>query len=469
MKLINFYKKVVASLGLTTTKDDFIQIAVGDTKTTFTVNGKPLVLPTKDHIDSAVDVDDDGRVVITKVLFNPLNEDVIKGDSVSLKKTKDIIERRLTHAFASIGELLLTLASNPALQKKTSMELNKFLMALNKADNTNIKSVVDEKSIDLWVKIYGKSLEIDPAKGFIKLFLKKGGTDKGTKYNRLAVAGFPILEQLQDADRDTPFFGIKLRNKDITVFKLIHEYVFNNIDDKYTMSTGSNDKESPGFISLFNLYIQMGERLNKILSSLGNIDQETVDNAVLDIKVTEKELEELAMYKGELVLIPNDVELNRKKTKHQPQHHIPPLVLDDLNKTRQVPMQYVNEPQQVMAPVEEMDLAHRILYGNNIPVVPTVGSLNQQMQRPGYPNIQPMQQQPMGYPNMQPQYQQPMYQQPMQQPVYQQPMYQQPMQQQPMGYPNMQPQYQQPMYDNFGRPIQQPQYQQRPQERPIGI
>ena len=231
MDLIEFYRKVATSLGLIVSDDDFLQVKLGKSKTTLTADGKMMTLPTKYHIDSAVDIDDEGNPIISKIMYNPLNEDVIKRDSLSLTKTKDMVERRLALSFAAIGELLLTLASNTTLQKKTPMELNKFLMSLNSADNANIKSVVDPKSVDLWAKIYSKAYEVDPGKSFTKLYLKKGGTYQGVKYNRLAVCSLPIYEMLSTADRDTPIFDIKLRNKDIKVFKLIHEFVFDTMDE----------------------------------------------------------------------------------------------------------------------------------------------------------------------------------------------------------------------------------------------
>jgi len=315
MGLIDFYKRTLESIGLTVTEDGYVKLKVGTQDMMFTISGNPLVLPTKEHIDTSLEPNESGKLVLTKVLYNPLNEDVLKGDTTSLRKTKDIVNGKLAHTFAAVGELLLTLASNPKLQKKTDMELNNFLVTLSSVHNANRKEVVGDKSVDLWSKLYAKSLETESSKGFLKLFLKKNGRHKGVKHNRLAVISFPFKTMLEEATRDTPLYGnTKLRNKDIEVFKLIYDYVFGTLVDGETITVGSDDTTSPGFISLMNMYIKVGNRLNKILKSLKFINSELVLESTLPIKLTHKELSELYIYNQELSTIPSELEMNRQKT-----------------------------------------------------------------------------------------------------------------------------------------------------------
>jgi len=440
MKLIDFYKRVAHSLSLHVSKDNYIQVEINGNKSMLTDNGIPLVLPTKEHIDSSVDKDDNGDLKLVKLPYNPLNEDVIKGDSISLKKTKTIIERKIAHSFAAVGELLLTLTDDPKLQKGTDLELNKFLSSLNNAEVGKIKALVDDKSIDLWGKIYSRSLEIDPSNGFTKMYLKKKGRYEGEVYNRLAVMSFPIYEQLIEATRDTPIFGITLRKKDIGVFKIIHEYVFKDMDENQTITIGSKDPESPGFVALFKLYIKVANRLNKILKSLEFVNKELVHEATFRIDLTLKELDNLNVYKSELVLLPSELELNRQKavaaSSVMQQQAIPANTNTNQSIIQQQAM--ANPQQQVMVnpqqqpmqqpvqqqamvnpqqqqPVQQQSnetnsasIVHKLLYGNT----------QQPQVIPQYGTVQPPQ---------------PMMQQPvMQQPMMQQPMAQQPMMQQPM-------------------------------------
>lgn len=486
--LIDFYKSTIASLGLETTDDGYIKIDVGSGKlVTLTTNGKPLVLPTKDHIDTAVDVDDDtGKLVTTKILYNPLNEDVIKGDSTALKKTKDIVETRLSHSFAGVCELLLTLASNKKLQTKTPMEINKFLASLSVANNPGIKQIVDDKTITLWGQLYAKTLDPTVKTKLLKLYLKKSGTYAGTKYNRLSVLTLPLLDIIQEADRDSGVLDIKLRNKDIKVFELLYTYIFKDVDEHKTLSIGSNDPESPGFIALFKTYLTIGNRLNNISKSLKEINPELYDSVHLNLKVTLKELDMLNDYARELAVIPSELELNRQKNAPvnvnqtlanavQQQQVVVPY------QQQQVVQQQVVQQEQPKQP--ELTTAQKILYGNKVPIVPSYNphdpnilaqaaqmNYNQaqypQQVRPAGINSMPQQQFQMpgqlvygGQPPAYPQMQQQAYPQ-MQQQVY-------PQMQQGGGYPQMQQQQVLLGYDQQGQPVYGPPPQQ--QVRPAGI
>ena len=70
---IEFYKSVLDSIGLVKYTDDgFIYIPRDDNmKDLVNINGKMLVLPTKDNIDSLVVKKEDGSLEVTKLLINP--------------------------------------------------------------------------------------------------------------------------------------------------------------------------------------------------------------------------------------------------------------------------------------------------------------------------------------------------------------------------------------------------------------
>ena len=123
MTLVEFYENVIESLGLTQ-KDGFIYVK--DSKGTLIPlmdDKKQLVLPTPDQLGNFLEEDDDGNISVVRIPYNPLNEDSVKGDSISLKKTKLIVEQRIGYNLAYVGELLLRLAANKELQKKTKKQL----------------------------------------------------------------------------------------------------------------------------------------------------------------------------------------------------------------------------------------------------------------------------------------------------------------------------------------------------------
>lgn len=448
--LIEFYKRAVENVGLHVPENNYIYSNAGDNKVIVTCDGLPMVLPTQEHINSAFEKDPDSAsgFRLTKVIYNPLNEDVIKGDTASLKKTKVFVERRLGHIVASLGEMLLLLANNEQLQRKTNTEVNKFLGSIIMAQNQGIKQIVDDKTIEKWAAIYKATL--NSPNGMFTIFLKKSGVDKGVKYNRLCTLRSDVYTALIKAKKDEAVYGVKLRNKDLVVFRLLFEYIVEGLsseeaegDKVPTISIGCNDTTSPAFVGLYTLYTTIVSKTNRILNNIKHVSNETYDSAYVKDLITLEELHNLSIYHQELANIPNEHDISR-------QAHIqskigamtlPEDVPSSVNTngpypTAPVNLKDVNQPEPTDDPVL------KALYGGNRPpavAVPLMANT---------PVMAPMQQVATVQPIMSQyaQVQQPMVQQPMQmmqprpmginqvgmqQPM--QPMYQQPMIQQPMG------------------------------------
>lgn len=309
MTLIEFYIDLLKSLGLHE-EDGYIFAKFSNGKLLPLVEDKKqFVLPTKDQLGNLMEEDDDGNAVLARIPYNPLNEDVVKGDSMSLKKTKYIIERKIGHCIAYTGELLLRLAANGKLQNKTRMDINNFLKAINRAKGQNIKAVVDDKSIELWSEIYKASLTLP--KGMAFIYLKKAGENvEGKKFNRLAVMSSPVYDELVKADKNPTILGVTLRNKDRIVFEEIIKFILDDLNENNTIEVGSNDKDCPGFIALYRLYLKIAKRTNSLITSLKHVAAEATEN-IIDLPITEDDLTELGVYKNELALIPNENELDR--------------------------------------------------------------------------------------------------------------------------------------------------------------
>jgi len=311
MKLLEFYKKVLVSLGLTVTDDNYVKIVEDDVSTLMTVSGVPLVIGTKQHLDSLLVPDDDGKLVVTKLPYNPLKENIVKGNSKSITATKNMVEKQLTHAIAGGGTLLLKLAMNDKMQAKTNMDINMFLMRLKDAKVTGAKLAVDDNTIKAWAKFYDKTYSEN--KNIFKVYLKKAGTIDNVKYNRIATYNSDLYNELLKADKTTPVWGIKLRPKDIVVFKILLEYLLGINEDTTKIVIGSNDNESPAFIVLYRTYLKLITKTNKVLKSLKVLDQELYDSCYRVVGIKDAELDGLSIYKGELLTMPNELDINRDK------------------------------------------------------------------------------------------------------------------------------------------------------------
>ena len=315
--IVDFYSRVINTIGMGVDKNGFIYVGKGDAKVILVVNNKTLVIPTKEHLKTMVEKNEDGELEVTKVPFNPLNEDVVKGDSVSLKRTKIAVEKHLGHALASVGELLLLLGQDKTQQSKTSLDVNKFLKLINSVKTPQNSSrgnkVVDERMVENWDKLYSETLKSQ--EGIIKISLIKGGKKDGIKYNRVASLISPLYDMLLEADTETPVLGVKLRKKDIELFKQMLEYLIPGIEENRVIQVASNDKVSPAFISLMKLYLTHMERYNKINRELQHINQSTADSGYIELTVTEQEIEDLSIYKAELNTIPDEHDINRDMVK----------------------------------------------------------------------------------------------------------------------------------------------------------
>ena len=408
MNLIEFYKRVLENVGYVIDKEDYVYIPAHGKKELVTIAGKSMVLPTMDQIESLYVKTEDGKYELSKIPFNPLSEDVIKGDSESIKKLKSCIEYRLSHSIFAIGELLITLASEPKLQKNISTDLELFLANLTKAISQGQRGgVADDKSIEKWTNIYANMIT-NHINSFT-IYLKKKGNIDGITYTRVATITSNILDELDEHLnnlKDATSYkvsGVTLRKKDVIVFKEVFKYILENLNKNNVISVGSNDSESPTFISLFTLYLNIAKRNNTLLEYLKNINVEYYDSYYIQDLLDVKDLENIKRFKTELLDIPSDIDLTR-------------MVTDMNNKSLIQPSPYPNTPAQVSntTPVTSDPLL-RALGGNGYQQQSQVVSWNvpQQQIQPTQPiginsipqpNIsqptsyyQPQQQQPFGY------------------------------------------------------------------------
>ncbi len=306
MNLIEFYENVIHSLGLAVTNDEYILTGEEDDDKALTINGVPLVIPTKEHIGTMMGMEN-GKPELVKMPFNPLKEDAIKGESGSIQSMKVVIPSIVGFKVALLGEYLLKLAEDTKLQKGVGMELVKFLASLEEANNANVKTIVDSKTITSWTKMYTNSLEANGT-DFIELATKRRGVIGADTFTKTTTITAPILTALDSLDGQS-INGTKLRNKDITVYKLLLRFILNMLNSDNYYSTGSNNNVSPTFISLYGVYLTTTNRFDKLFKSVKFIDPMVVGNNIVNSKIKIKDLDDLDMFRRELALIPVETEM----------------------------------------------------------------------------------------------------------------------------------------------------------------
>lgn len=476
MTLIEFYKRVLENLKLSTDKEGYIYTGTGNDKAILTIdNGKSLVLPLPEQISTIYGTDEHGEPVATKSLFNPLNEDVIKGDSIAITRMKRIIEVILSYRLATIAELLFRVYATPDLQKSTTTIINQFLSGIKELGiSTSVKKVIDDSVFANWFKLYTTTQKTKDR--FITIFLKKRGKLDGKVYNRLAVLNSNLYEELCNWEKDEDILGIKLRSKEVKLFKFAFEYILPEMDDNLTICIGSNDTNSPTFISLMSLYVRVTKRMNKILNAIKDVDPEKYQFCYVDNLLTEEEIADVDQFDRELAVIPSDIDINREAT--LPTSPIEQPTLEETVKPKLHRQQAIQEiRQQQPYPSEPVPVQTKLApAGEEDDLAKLRAAIG-----PTYNAPMPQQVVPMGIPipqqQMSPLSQPPaanlpspdqlvqMQQRRQQQQAYQQQLYQQQLAQQQLAQQQMM--MQQPMYQQqpaYGQPMmyQQPVYQQQP-------
>ena len=314
MKLLEFYKDVLTSAGLLVDEEGNIKLKVNaDSTINIMANGKPLVLPTKNQINSMTEVVD-GKVLTTKVLFNPLKEDMVKGESEGLKRLIKIYDARLAELYYTLVDLLLILGADKELQKKASLKVMTIMGNLKDAKTQNVTNVIDDGTVERWAKISAASLKAPATKGALHLYSKKAGKIDNVVYNRIAVLTSPLKKIIDKLDNKEPLLGVKVRRKDVNVFRIMYETLMPNINDNTNdYLFGSNDEDSPGFISVCKMYSTVGGRLLDLINELKFIDDDIGTKFNYEIKDLTEMLDNIQMFKQDVKFIPSDADNNRNK------------------------------------------------------------------------------------------------------------------------------------------------------------
>jgi hypothetical protein len=419
--IINVYKSILKFAQLEPDEKGYINSTVHQSKEPILVDGLRLVLPTTEQLRNFDPTQ--------KIIFHPLTENILRGESAVIAKLRDAINVRINYTTGVVMSSLLTLVASPELHKKLSPEQAYILTVITDCD---------AKTISNFLPILISSMKATSERPLCNIFLKKGGWKANVKFSRLAVISFPFYNKIEQ---------LKVRQKDKETFRQMLEFIFLKMtDDEY--SYGSNSRVAPFLDALMLGSSNIASRLNDILE----LYEEHIDEAkslIFDSDWLEafNNLEELI---PEIRTIPSHavsdhveqppmVEVAQQQPVVQ-QAMIPvpsgPISLSQALDRPFQPPQYQQQPQQFQQPT--LAKSKNGLDFNSVKAINP--SLTQQ------PN--PLQTQ-LGFQNAL------AYQKSMMASAPQPQMYDQ------YGQPMMNQQFQQPqMYDQYGQPMMGQQFQQ---------
>jgi len=261
MKLLDLYRAMLTLGNMTADEDGFISgsIAGMTEEVPVTIKGLRMVLPTSKQLRSGNWEHPD------RVVFHPLYENVMRGESKVLEKYRNLIMTRINFIIGVVGTGMLTLAASNARHAELNPEQSKFL---------RITKNIDEKTLDVFGKLLDAASVADVKSQPLSLYLKRSGTVAGKKYSRVGVVAFPIYEELM---KDGPAFGIKLRQRDREVIKGFFEYVFPHIADVGAYNRGSDSPIAPFTDALIRTTASVAAPLNDVIEMFKNVVDDISD------------------------------------------------------------------------------------------------------------------------------------------------------------------------------------------------
>ena len=240
MKILDIYSDIVEFAGLTVDSDK-VYIPTSKNKEPYLVNGKQLVIPTSDMLRKFKSEDN--------IVFHPLSEDIIKGESPVISKLKYTINIRLNIATGILVQSLLNLVDSPEYHSSLTPEQSELLYAIKD---------IDDKTVKNFTSFMMKEVNDKEDRLFVYNYLKRAGVVKDKKYARAAVITFPFYQSLVKGEK------YKFRTKDIDAYLAIFRFIYPEIDDHDGYNYGSDSDVAPFFDALMMSSFKMADRLNEL-------------------------------------------------------------------------------------------------------------------------------------------------------------------------------------------------------------
>lgn len=251
-KLTDVYKQVLACAGMVVDDEGFISVKSKDGPKPALIDGKRLVMPYVNQLRSG-DTD-------TRIIFHPLRENIMKGESEVITKLRTMINIKLNYTFGAIALQLLNLTSSPADQGKLNPFQSEMLSEIGPVgSNISVK----------FTSILMHAIKQHADRGFINIFLRKGGSVKGVKYSRVGAVTFPFMEEL--AKEQASYYGTELSKKDKLALQNLMKYMFPDIDKPEAYYKGSSNEVAPFMDCLMNSIYGVAGRLNDLLELFSGI------------------------------------------------------------------------------------------------------------------------------------------------------------------------------------------------------
>ena len=240
-KLLDIYSSILKFSGFDVDNEGLVSSVIGEKKEPAFIDGARIVLPTDTHLRNYVKGE--------KVIFHPLTENILRGESDVIQKLKTAINLKLNYTIGIIGQNLLNLLASPELHHRLNPEQLDIMKCITECD---------EKSRVNFVSYMLSGYKTKSDRLYVNIYLKRGGNVNDKRFARVGIVSFPFYDELMKGKVD------KLRVKDVETFKQLFKFIFPDIDNVDHYNHGSNSSVAPFLDSLMRTASNIASRLNDV-------------------------------------------------------------------------------------------------------------------------------------------------------------------------------------------------------------
>lgn len=285
--LIELYKSILASVGMTSDTQGFVSTLLpgSDSPKPFSVESKRLVLPTEEQLKQP---DWSNRIG-----FHPLLQNLTGGESRVMEKFRD---RMNSFSDFMLGMLLVDVAQlgvREEMHKDLTPAQAAYLGPFSDADEKFVKLLTDLVATKRLTK---KNFE------FIRFSVIKGRIWEGQKRSRVAVLHFPLYEALPKENKPVTILGHKLRVVDVKMLRAMYEFLFPGIQEPGHYEIGSDSKIAPSLESLMALYARYVRAQNHAIDILAPVIN--TNSELLIVDDWQPDLADVSKYLSDIRKIP---------------------------------------------------------------------------------------------------------------------------------------------------------------------
>lgn len=249
MKLLPLYEAILKFASYTVTPDGYIKTTMGSNKENAVVDGRDLVLPTREQV-SYLDKK-------SKILFHPLMEDMTQDESKVCAAYRTNLAALLNLSVVTLLLQLSEFLASPAEHKGLTPEQLQILEAVPELDAISAKAIM---------KTITEAAEKDPYSTFFNMYVCRGGKFQGKMHGYVAVVTFTFYRDLVAGKYESTIKG-----KHAKALKQLCEFMFPLIEEKDQYSFASEAEFARCFDSVMGAFIRLVTRYKYLRNLYSNV------------------------------------------------------------------------------------------------------------------------------------------------------------------------------------------------------